>query len=417
MAHDVQQDYLAVSARLDVPDESQMRAAITGAGLGAASFVSGGGRPAVGLVTRRRVGAFQVTGSRLPVTAEIVMYRYDDAMTHGMGEQTFLRLTQGLAPAEVLIMREGSLVYDIGVTTSDAVAMQGVLWAFHLARVVAQVCDGIVLDPGAQRCLAPRAMMSMAVERPETHITLHDEVWAADRRWLHTHGVQKYGQPEIDLRDVPTPLAREAREVLRQVVSSLTQGFTLRTGQQVLIEGTTPLIAITAPTDMDHQAGTGRLTLVDAPTPSEMDPQSPRECLATLALGEARQMLSQGNITTALATIERVLTALPDDSAALSLKATLAMRAGNYLEALAQGELMKMRSPGDYRGPLACATALAAMSRFPEALGEINQALHLEPEAQECFALRAEIYARMGDSRQAAEDRSHAVYLRHYAAR
>ena len=85
----------------------------------------------------------------------------------------------------------------------------------------------------------------------------------------------------------------------------------------------------------------------------------------------------------ALADCDRVLAADPDEPAALALKARLYLRAGRTLDALSLADLMELRAPRDYRGPLIAGLALAALGRDREALHALNRAIEREPEAAE----------------------------------
>jgi Tfp pilus assembly protein PilF len=72
---------------------------------------------------------------------------------------------------------------------------------------------------------------------------------------------------------------------------------------------------------------------------------------------------------------------------------------------------MALRTPIDYRGPLAVGLALLAIGRSREALNALDRAIEREPEAAQAFAARAEAYRRLGDERLAAVDRARAAYL------
>jgi predicted Zn-dependent protease len=131
-----------------------------------------------------------------------------------------------------------------------------------------------------------------------------------------------------------------------------------------------------------------------------------------MALGDAERRMASGDQAGASEVIERLLAADPDDCAALALKARLLLRAGQMDAALAVGELMDVRAPGDYRGPLAIGTALVAMGRYAEALQALMRAVQRAPDAAEVFALRADVHARLGQQQLAAADRARAAYLR-----
>ena len=94
-----------------------------------------------------------------------------------------------------------------------------------------------------------------------------------------------------------------------------------------------------------------------------------------MALGEAARYARAGDIAQSYATIDRVLSANPDDSAALLLKAQINLREGRPLDALELGEVLCLRVPSDFRGYLMVGFALSALGRQREALNALNTAI------------------------------------------
>ena len=127
--------------------------------------------------------------------------------------------------------------------------------------------------------------------------------------------------------------------------------------------------------DADHQAPFGRLRLCDAALPGEKESVGAGRLLARMALADAQRRAETRDIAGALETLDRVLAANPDDCTALTSKAAIYLRGGNAAEALTLGELMELRVPGDYRGPLTVGRALATMGRYREALVALDRAI------------------------------------------
>jgi predicted Zn-dependent protease len=130
-----------------------------------------------------------------------------------------------------------------------------------------------------------------------------------------------------------------------------------------------------------------------------------------MALAEAERLRAGGETADALEVIERALTADSDDSMALALKARILLDGGQPHEALELGELMELRTPNEYRGPLVVGLALMTLGRYREALNALDRAIECEPEAAQAYRARGEAYAQLGDQRLAAVDRARAVYL------
>jgi predicted Zn-dependent protease len=135
-----------------------------------------------------------------------------------------------------------------------------------------------------------------------------------------------------------------------------------------------------------------------------------------MAMADAQRRAEMQDVAGALEILDRVLAANPDDCTALTSKSAILLRGGNAAEALNLGELMELRVPGDYRGPLTVGRALATMGRYREALVALDRAILREPDAAESFDARARVHERLGNAQPAATDHTHAEYLRRQGA-
>jgi hypothetical protein len=334
-----------------------------------------------------------------------------------MGKQTFEVLSRGLGADDVKTLREGNLAIDLRVHVLNGVNGAYLAWATRVLLVLLGLTEGAGIDPAAQRCYG-RVELAQLVSStaPTAHISFHAEAWGADGFWLHTHGVQKFARPELELLDVPRVFEGEGRALLTDLTDSLARGDRLSAGQEVDLDDLGRLVALSIPADMDHQAPFGRLRVVDVPAPGEQLGTSARRVLTRTVLAEAVRRAARGDATGALEVIERLLTADPDDGDALAFKARLRLRAGYPLEALEIGELMALRRPADARGPLLLGHALAALGRWGEALRAYSRAIECSPDESEAFAGRAQAYERLGQAKEAASDRARSAYLRTAAA-
>ncbi|MGZ3599271.1 MAG: tetratricopeptide repeat protein, partial [Ktedonobacterales bacterium] len=310
-------------------------------------------------------------------------------------------------------LQEGTLAFDLRVRSSETQALAALDWAMHALRVLLDMTHGAAIDPAAQRCYSRADLASFTTSDALRHITIHDELWNAESRWLHTHGMQKFGRAELDLVGVPISLEPEGRAFLRDVALGLAGGSALVAGGEIDMEDFGRVVAIGVPADVDHQAPYGRLRLADVPHPGELQSNSPIRLLIRMALAEVASRAARGDTAGALDDIERVLAADPDDCEALTAKARLYLGGGQVMEALGIGEYIELRVPNDYRGPLIVGVALAALGRLREALHALERAIKCEPDAAEPFAVRAGVYERLGETQLAAVDRAHADYLAH----
>ena len=413
MAQELKIDFLTISRYGEPPVEASAVRALATAGLGAAEYVprnepSGGGR--------QRLGAYHVDPPGVPARARVNVSRHDAPVTTGMSDLAFNALSRGLVAEDIQTLREGTIALDVRVFAQADRAIVALDWATQLLRVLLDLTQGAAVDPAAQRSYGRAEIAHIRPNDPLAHIAIHRERWDAESHWLHTHGLQKFGRPELDLAAAPQSLDGEGIALLRDVAGLLAHGGMLVAGQEIDFEGLGHLVAAPALPDSDHQAPYGRLRLCDVAMPGESEPVGCGRLLARMALAEAVRRAEAGDTRGALEILDRVLAANPDDCAALAAQATIALRGGDAAEALSLGELMELRAPGDYRGPLTIGVALAAMARYREALVALDRAMLREPEAAEIFDARARVHERLGNAPAAATDLAHADYLRRQGA-
>ncbi|MGO8951340.1 MAG: tetratricopeptide repeat protein [Ktedonobacterales bacterium] len=404
-------DLLVVSRYSDPPAPDVVSKTIASTGLGTALWrypPLGEGNTTPG---RQKLGHFEIRASNAPATSKMTVYQHEKAITSSMDETAFATLARGLGPGDGRTLREGRLAYNIQVTTLRPAVLPALNWSMRLLRALMDLTDGTAVDPAAQRCCSRDQIMSFIGDDPLVHITFQSEQWAAESTWLHTHGMQKFGEPELGLVGVPLSLEPEALSFLRDVALNLINGGRLSAGGEIDLGELGSVVAVSAPVDVEHQAPYGRFRLIDLPQPGEPERATANRLLKNIALAEAEKQADTGDTPGALDTIERILAADLDECAALSLKARLSLAAGDVNAAIDLGELMELRVPDDYRGPLTIGMALATLGRYREALSVLNRAIEREPEAAEIFAARSAIYERLGNRQMAAEDRAHASYL------
>jgi tetratricopeptide (TPR) repeat protein len=341
----------------------------------------------------------------------VIVAQHSGAALAGMGDGAFSQITRRLAAEDAQTLRAGTLTFDIRLKANEEQAPDALRWAMGVVRALVSLTGGAVVDPAAQTSWGVAQLGAMLTGPAATQLSLHDEAWGADSRWLHTHGLQKFGRPELDLAAIPVALRAEAEAFLLEVAENLAHGQRLGAGQEIDMDDMGSVVAVTVAPDVEHQAPYMRLRLADTPAPGERQSVGAGRLLARMALVEAQRRRAGGDTAGALETIERILAADSDDCAATFLKASILLDNQQPHEALALGELMTLRTPVDYRGPLAVGLALLAIGRSREALNSLDRAIEREPEAAQAFAARSEAYQLLGDERLAAVDRARAAYL------
>lgn len=408
-------DFLAVSRHDEPPSDAVFARALGGAGLGAVQYTPAAARDPNASATslgRQRLGSYALAEPGGHATARLAVARHTQPALAGMAEAAFAGLTQGLGAPDVATLREGRLAFNLRVNVVDGRDAIFIKWATKILLMILGIGDGAAIDPAAQRSYGRGELAALAgAASPVAHVAFHHEIWGADALWLHTHGLQKFARPELDLAGVPEVYAPEARALLSEVAERLIQGDALRAGQEIDLDETGRLVAIAMPADVDHQAPFGRLRLVDEPPPGAEMGAGATGLLERTVLAEARRLRAAGDTPGALAAVERVLGASPDDCAALAYKAELMLGSGDELVALEIGELMELRAPGDWRGPLTVGRALAALGRPQEAERAYTRAIERNPEGAEAYAARAAVRTTLGQAPEAAADRARAGYL------
>jgi tetratricopeptide (TPR) repeat protein len=412
MAEELTVSFLVVCARMDPPTPEAVGRSFTASGLGSADYAPAGARSPLEQMGRHRLGMYTLLPQGLPALARYTVYRSDDPVTEGMSEPAFARLTRGLSVADVATMRDGPLAFDARLSADARMIVPALDWMMRTLRFFADTTGGVAVDPACQRCLGRTELAQLQGASAAAHMVIHNEFQGGEDRWIHTHGLQKFGRPELEFVAVPQALEDEALAFLRAMAETFARGVTLASGQELWDEEAGALLAVGSNQDTDHQAPQSRLRLIDLPAPGERESSSARRFLARMALGEAARYAHASDIAQSYATIDRILSANADDSAALLLKAQINLREGRPLDALELGEILCLRVPSDFRGYLMVGFALSALGRQREALNALNTAIQREPESAEVFTKRAEVYERLGEGKLAAYDRAHAAHLR-----
>ena len=412
-------DYLIVASRLQIPlaiftetlttQRLGMLEALPGTDDAESAIRAGRQRVLVGRIALRE------TLGR--VEATFAVERHAQPVTNGLAPEALDRLLSDLEGPAQTTVRSGMFAIDAHFTLVDADVGWCLRWAVTALTALATACEGIVIDLAAQRCQTPAALARTRDATPIAQITLHNEPWGPETRWLHTHGLQKFGQPELEVVGIPQMLEAYGAAVLRSVAEPLAAspsdaGVALRAGMAVECEGAGTLLARNAPVDADHQAPYGRLRLVTQPPPGQEPGNDATEVVVGAALAAASDAMSARDGPRAIEITDRVLVALPDHPTALTLKARLLLAMGQPHDALEIGSFLTTHAARDARGPLVMGMALLALGRQSEALGAFSRAVQRDPEDAAAYEARARLYDRLGQGYEAAADRARAKMLR-----
>jgi hypothetical protein len=360
---------------------------------------------------RVRLGQIAMHETLSRAEAIITIERHARPPLSGLSPDALDALVAGLDEASQSQARGSTLTADIHAQGNDPDRLFCLQWTLALVARIAEPLAGVIFDPAAQRCQTRDTVERARRSGPTAHVALHSRSFGPETRWLHTHGVQKFGQPELEFVGVPQWLETDATGVLRTIVETLAQSDTLRPGMLVDCEGAGLMLARPTATDAEHAAPFGRLRLVTAPAPGENPGDDASEVIVDAALNLAAQSLAERDWTNALRPVERVLAAMPASVAGLAMKARIALDQGDPLAGMEIAREIELFAPTDWRGPWLRGLALLAMGRAPLALGALSHAADLNPTARAIFETRARAYERLGQPERAAADRVRAATL------
>jgi len=118
----------------------------------------------------------------------------------------------GLGELEERVVRAAT--HAVLVLTQDLnIPPRSGLWsALSGALGIAEMLDGVIFDPDALRIIAreeaARWFSPMGFVSVSRHIIVPFSVGDSGLGWMTTRGLQKFGLPELELRDVPPHLER-----------------------------------------------------------------------------------------------------------------------------------------------------------------------------------------------------------------
>jgi hypothetical protein len=161
----------------------------------------------------------------------------------------------------------GARVVTVTLRTQGGDTRAALLATTRLADRLASLADGIVHDEVAKRAFASGGWKIDGAGEPldmREHVTVHRvEGRTPGGDWLHTHGVRKLGQPELEIYDVPPALAGRVTEALLDVAQELSEGAAASPGDSVG-DRARPLLVRLGGHDREHWDDAPVLELVPA---------------------------------------------------------------------------------------------------------------------------------------------------------
>jgi len=400
--------YSLVSAHIQPPTRQQVERALEAAGLGKIERwePSGPGDPP-GMLAR-----FATHEPDGVATASIELSLQGERVVGEVNRAMFLVLARSLGAKDARILKTGQLSLEVEVSIKDTSNLTYLNWTIWLIDVLLNLTDGVVIDPAAQCCRGRAEWEKCAgpfdVSR---HVALHITEWDRETRWVHSHGMEKFAQPDLELVEVAPPLVREAILLINQMAASLARGTTLRAGQTLHLGPIGEAQFLRSASPDDHQGPFGRLRIIELAPPASTRPNHATTLLCAGAYLEGCHLAETGQVDEALDCFARVLTATPDAEAALGAKASTLLVAQRPAEALEVAEHLESLSQTNPDGPFIGGQALVSLGRYNEAALHFTTAIQRNHEDAALYHARARCYLALGRHQEAAADQGRAAFL------
>ena len=400
--------YSIVSAHKQSPSRQDVEEALEAAGIGKIDHwdTSGPGDPA-GMVAR-----FLAREPKGTATASVEISVQGERVVGEVNRAMFLVLARSLGAKDARILKTGQLSLEVQISVQDTTNLTYLNWAVWLIDVLLDLTDGVVIDPAAQCCRGHTEWEKCAgpfdISR---HVALHVTEWDGETRWVHSHGMEKFAQPDLEFVEVPPTLVREAILLINQIAATMARGKKLRPGQTISLGPIGHAQLSRSTSAADHLGPFGRLRLTQTADPGKAPPNHATALLCAGAYLEGCQLAETAQVDEALACFDRVLAAAPRAEAALGAKASTLLVARRHEEALKIAGEMAQLNPTNPDGPFIGGQALVALGRYDEAAEQFTAAIRRNPNDATVYQARARCYLAMGRHQEAATDQGKAALL------
>jgi hypothetical protein len=142
---------------------------------------------------------------------------------------------------------------------------EAVVYATDLAHRIAEATTGVVQDIHSFRTLPPtsRPREEPAEVDVRDHVVIHAvPEKGGSTAWLHTHGLVKFGRPEVEVYAVPADRTEHVAAGLNDIGQYFVQGALIRPGE-TLGDPAAPILAREGRRERGHWGKTPVLELVD----------------------------------------------------------------------------------------------------------------------------------------------------------
>src|SRR5690348_17651774 len=213
--------YSIVSAHKQPPSRQDVEDALEAAGIGKIDqWETTGPSDPAGMVAR-----FLAREPKGTATANVEISVQGERVVGEVNRAMFLVLARSLGAKDARILKTGQLSLEIQINVQDTANLTYLNWTVWLIDVLLDLTDGVVIDPAAQCCRGHTEWEKCAgpfdISR---HVALHVTEWEGETRWVHSHGMEKFAQPDLEFVEVPPTLVREAILLINQIAATMARG-------------------------------------------------------------------------------------------------------------------------------------------------------------------------------------------------
>jgi hypothetical protein len=154
-----------------------------------------------------------------------------DPQAEGLSLEPGMLAASGLTEEMLAKFNQPAWRLIVEMATPGENVPETVIFATRLAKRLAALGDGVVMDTSSYRFFGPEGW---PVENPNPefdvreHVHIHIE---SDSRWFHTHGLIKFGRPELEIYDVPPEMDAVAMATLLDIAQYVISSAMIEPGQ------------------------------------------------------------------------------------------------------------------------------------------------------------------------------------------
>jgi hypothetical protein len=148
-------------------------------------------------------------------------------------------LRQRLSELDRQALRAANAAFRLSVVRPGADPANAVRFQVQIADALVDRFGGVLLDPQVQLLWGAESWRSAGTAGDldlRRHLVIHAEDHEAGL-WVHTHGMLRFGKPDLELFEVPPALLERAAELLSEVARYLVSGGEVAAGDTLAVGG------------------------------------------------------------------------------------------------------------------------------------------------------------------------------------